>query len=47
MRSDIEVFEVPWGVVLPLAAAGAAVALLGAVYPVTRIRSMRTAADFT
>jgi putative ABC transport system permease protein len=41
---DIEIFEIPWTTVLPLAATGALVALLGSVYPVTRIRSMRTAA---
>lgn len=34
----IDYFEVPWSVVLPLAAAGVAIALLGAIYPLLRAR---------
>jgi putative ABC transport system permease protein len=34
----IHVFDVPWSTVLPLAAAGIAIALLGSIYPLARAR---------
>ncbi|MEZ6195574.1 MAG: FtsX-like permease family protein [Planctomycetota bacterium] len=37
-------FVIPWGAVLPLAAVGGLVALLGSVYPVLRLGRLRTAA---
>jgi putative ABC transport system permease protein len=37
--APIHVFDVPWSTVLPLAAAGVAIALLGSIYPLARARS--------
>jgi len=37
--APIHVFDVPWSTVLPLAAAGVAIALIGSIYPLARARS--------
>ena len=41
---NIEVFEIPWGTVLPLIGVGCAMALLGSVYPILRLKKGSSAA---
>lgn len=39
----IDVFEIPWATILPLAAIGCGIALLGSVYPLLRMRRAQVA----
>ena len=42
MGKRVDVFEIPWDNVLPLVFVGMLIALLGAVYPLLRMRKMKT-----